>query len=69
MKIKKKKSFLIALAVIIVLVVGFFGILYYIASTVNNYTYAEKKWINENSNTAIDIYVEPSLPVFSDNGS
>lgn len=69
MKTKKKRNVIIAFIAIIVVVVGFFGTLYYITSTVNNYSYSEKRWINDNQNKTIDIYVEPGLPVFSENGS
>ena len=69
MKTKKKKSIYIAFSVVLLLVLIFFGTLYYITSTVNNYSYGEKKWINENTNKSMDVYIEPSLPVFSDNGS
>lgn len=65
---KKKKSIIIVFAIIIILVSGFLGTLYYITSTVNNYSYSEKKWISENTDTTYDVYVEPSLPIFSDNG-
>lgn len=66
--VKKKKSIILAIIIIIFVVVCFFGTLYYITSTVNNYTYTEKNWITENINTSIDIYVEPGLPIFSLNG-
>ena len=69
MKRSKKKKIIIALIAIIILVVGFFGTLYYITSTVNNYSYTEKKWITDNTSTTLDIYVEPSLPIFSNNGA
>ena len=49
-------------------ILGFFGTLYYLTSTVNNYSYAEKKWISDNSLKTQDIYVENSLPVFSKDG-
>lgn len=65
---KKKKSIIIVFAIIIILVSGFLGTLYYITSTVNNYSYSEKKWISENTDTIYDVYVEPSLPIFSNNG-
>lgn len=65
---KKNKKFLIGLSVITVLIVLFVGTLYYITSTVNNYSYSEKKWINDNKDTSYDIYVEKSLPIFSDGG-
>ena len=69
MKAKKRRNVIIAFVAIIVLVVGFFGTLYYITSTVNNYSYSEKRWINDNQNKTVDIYVETGLPVFSENGS
>lgn len=65
---KKKKSIIIVFAIIIILVSGFLGTLYYITSTVNNYSYSEKKWISKNTDTTYDVYVEPSLPIFSNNG-
>ena len=65
---KKKKNIIIVFAIIIILVSGFLGTLYYITSTVNNYFYSEKKWISENTDTTYDVYVEPSLPIFSNNG-
>lgn len=65
---KKKKNIIIAFIIIIVLVSAFLGTLYYITSTVNNYSYSEKKWISENTDTTFDIYVEPSLPIFTNNG-
>ena len=66
---KKKKTTIIVFAVIIFIVFAFFGTLYYITSTVNNYTFAEKKWINENVSKSLDVYIEPNLPIFSSNGS
>ena len=68
MKTKKKKTVIIVFVVILVLILGFFGTIYYITSTVNNYTYSEKRWINDNANKSLDIYIEPDLPVFTDNG-
>ena len=65
---KKKKNIIIAFIVIIVLVSAFLGTLYYITSTVNNYSYSEKKWISENTDRTFDVYVEPSLPIFTNNG-
>lgn len=65
---KKKKNIIIVFAIIIILVSGFLGTLYYITSTVNNYSYSEKKWISENTDTTYVVYVEPSLPIFSNNG-
>ena len=68
MKNKKKKGIIIVFIIIVVLVSAFFGTLYYITSTVNNYSYTEKKWINENKENLYEIYVEKSLPVFSNEG-
>ena len=68
MKNKKKKTLLIVFFSVLGVVLLFFGILYYISSTVNNYTYQEKSWINDNLNKSIDIYVDPSLPVFASSG-
>ena len=67
-RVKKKKTVILAFAIIIFVVICFFGTLYYITSTVNNYTYSEKSWITENINTSIDLYVETGLPIFSLNG-
>lgn len=69
MKHKSKKNVIVAFCVIVGIVLLFFGTLYYITNTVNNYSYSEKKWINENSKTAIDVYVQTSLPVFAYNGN
>ena len=66
---KKRRNIVIAFVAIIIVVIGFFGTLYYITSTVNNYTYIEKKWINENVDKTIDVYIEQNLPVFSYNGT
>ena len=55
---KKRKNIIIIFTLIILIVVGFFATLYYITSTVNNYSYSEKKWINDNKDKSLDIYVE-----------
>ncbi len=68
MKNKTKRNIIISFVIIVILVLGFFGTLYYITSTVNNYSYSEKSWINENSKNSLDVYIEPSLPVFALNG-
>ena len=57
MRGKKKKSLVLVFAIVVLLVLIFFGALYYITSTVNNYSYTEKRWINDNSSRAIDLYV------------
>ena len=69
MKNKKRRNIIIAFIVIIILILGFFGTLYYVTNTVNNYSFTEKRWINDNLDKTFDIYVEPSLPVFSLDGN
>ena len=69
MKNKKKKSTIIIFSIIIGIVLIFVGVLYYITSTVNNYSYAEKKWISNNKDKTIEVYVEKNLPVFTEGGS
>ena len=69
MKYKTKKKGIIIFVVISVLIIAFFGILYYISNSVNNYSYEEKDWINQNTNGKLDIYVEQDLPVFSKSGT
>lgn len=68
MKARKKKKTIIIFLIIILIVSAFVGTLYYITSTVNNYSYSEKKWISDNTDTTFDVYVETSLPIFSSNG-
>ncbi len=69
MKAKKRKYIVVSVIIILVLIIIFLSTLYYISSTINNYSYAEKKWINSNLTTSFDVYVEPNNPVFSNNGS
>ena len=68
MKKRTKRNTIIAFAIILILIIGFFGTLYYVTNTVNNFSYGEKKWINDNSKNTIDVYVQNSLPVFAYNG-
>ena len=68
MKKKTKRNTIIAFAIILILVLGFFGTLYYVTNTVNNFSYTEKKWINDNSKNTLDVYIQTSLPVFAYNG-
>ena len=67
--IKMKQILILIKIVIIILILGFFGTLYYVTNTVNNYSFTEKRWINDNLDKTFDIYVEPSLPVFSLDGN
>ena len=68
MKNRKKKTMLIVFSMILLFIFGFFGTLYYLTSTENSYSFAEKRWINENNSKTFEIYVEPGLPVFSKDG-
>lgn len=63
-----KKTVILVFSLILLFVLAFFGTLYFLTSTVNNYSFSEKKWINDNSSTTFDIYVEQSLPIFSSEG-
>ena len=69
MKKNKKKKVIIVFVIIIALASLFLGALYYITSTVNNYSYSEKRWIADNTSKTLDVFIEPDLPVFSSNGS
>ena len=69
MKHKNKTKIIIIISIVLAIIIAFAGSLYYITSTVNNYSYSEKKWISENTDTSFDVYVEPSLPIFSYNGT
>lgn len=65
---KNRKVLVIVFSLILLFIIGFFGTFYYLTSTVNRYSYAEKRWINENTSKTFEIYVEPNLPVFSQDG-
>ena len=65
MKKKNKKLFVIVLAIFVV-VIG--GIILGISLNSNSkeLTLSEKKWVEENKNSMIDIYIMNNLPIFSD---
>lgn len=67
---KNQKDKLIWIIVCSIFLLGLitYGVLYFLQ---NNYGYshAEKKWISDNVNEVIDIYVQSDLPVFSSNGT
>ncbi len=69
MKKGQKKTVILVAFIIIFVVIAFFASLYYITSTVNNYSYSEKSWISNNTDTSFDVYIPSSLPIFSSNGS
>lgn len=68
MKKNKQKKLRTILIVSLIVVIAFFAIMYYIVSNSNNYTFSEKNWMNEQSNTTIDIDIQTDLPIFSLNG-
>ena len=68
-KNRKKKTVIIVVLVICLAISTFLGSLYYITTTVNNYSYNQKNWINQNITNTFDIYIPSSLPIFSNNGS
>lgn len=67
---KNQKDKLIWIIVCSIFLLGLitYGVLYFLQ---NNYGYShsEKKWISNNVNEVIDIYVQSDLPVFSNNGT
>lgn len=67
-KAKRKQLIWIILASIVLIGFITYGIIYYVENN-NSYNYSEKKWISDNVNEVIDIYVQRDLPVFSSNGS
>ncbi len=64
---KKKLLYLLIIGLVLILVAGY-GIFYFVKNN-NSYTHSEKKWISENVNNVVDIYIQSDLPVFSYNGS
>lgn len=66
-KNNKKKYFLIA-GLILILFVLLFGILYYVNNSKNNYSFAEKNWINNNVDNIKNVNIQSGLPIFSENG-
>lgn len=67
---KKNNKKIIIISISIVLSILFFlAIMVYLNNSQNNFTFLEKKWMDNNSNNIIDVYVEKDLPMFSSNGS
>lgn len=66
-KINKRNIIITSIIVVIVLLIIFFAI--YLNNYENNYTFAEKQWINSNNNKVIDISVKSDLPMFSADGN
>lgn len=68
MKKNKQKKLRNILIISLIVVIAFVATMYYIVNSSNNYSFSEKKWINEQSNTTVDIDIQADLPVFSLNG-
>ena len=66
-KNNRKKYFLIT-GLVLILLVLLFGILYYVNNSKNNYSFAEKNWINSNVDNIKNVNVQSDLPIFSENG-
>ena len=65
-KNNKKYIYIGGLILFILLVV--LGILFYVNSSENNYSFSEKSWINANANKEQSVIVQRDLPIFSNNG-
>lgn len=68
MKKNKQKKLRNILIISLIVVVAFVATLYYVVSNSNNYSFSEKNWMNEQSNTTVDIDIQTDLPIFSLNG-
>lgn len=65
---KGLRKYVILSALVVLLVLGFFAFIYYLSNRSTSYSFSEKSWINNNTNNVIDVTVEGSLPLFSNNG-
>ena len=65
---KKNRKILIISGLILLLFIIVIGILIYVNNNKNGFSFSEKSWINQNVNNVIDVGVEGSLPIFSNNG-
>jgi len=63
----KNKIILITIGVIVLALVAY--IIIYLIKNDKSYTHAQKKWISENANNVVDVYVDNTLPVFSNSGN
>ena len=63
----KNKIILISIGIVLLALVTYFIV--YLVKNDKSYTHAQKKWISENASNVIDIYVDNTLPVFSNSGN
>lgn len=68
MRKKKNNKIIIICSVIVLLICAAIGAYLLLNKENNAYSYNEKKWISENGNKVIDLYVNNELPVFSYGG-
>lgn len=66
---KNTKRIIIGSTLVVILIAAFIVLMIYLNNSQNNYTFLEKKWMDNNSNSVIDVYVQKDLPIFSINGS
>ena len=67
-KIKKSKKVIIGVLLGVITIIMFTILLIYLNNSKTNYTFMEKKWMNNNKNQVIDISINNNIPVFSKNG-
>lgn len=62
---KKSKSKILLYSILGILLISIVAIIIYYVKNDKSYSHQEKKWLSENANNVVDIYVENNLPVFS----
>ena len=65
---KKSKNKMLLYAILGILLISIIAIVIYYVKNDKSYSHQEKKWLSENANNVVDIYVENNLPVFSSGG-
>lgn len=63
-KKKNNKNIFIILGFVLIIILGILSYNLFFKSN-NNYSYSEKKWISDNNNKVIDLFVNNELPIFS----
>ncbi len=66
---KNNKIKIIVIGLAIVLLVAISYTTFYFLKNNKSYSHQEKKWMSENSSNVVDIYIDNSLPIFSNGGS
>lgn len=67
-KNKLIKKYIIVIALILIIIGAFIGLMLFLNNNKNSYTLLEKRWLNDNSSTVIRVKVDNTIPVFSSNG-